>query len=172
MVDVPFKRTDPCTTLLALQVIDELLLIVALPPIETIPLDVTMLEDVTVEEPSCILSQLDVIVADAEIVEPPKRTLVPSDKKEETLVTIAPPFLITEPLAVVFTDVVDAPLTKAEPSGTRLALQVIEALAVVLPEKSICLSGIALAEELAVTVAEASFTSPVLNANLPYLKLP
>ena len=75
---------------------------------------------------------------------------------DDVALDIPPEFLVTEPLAVVFTDVVDAPLTKAEPCGTRLALQVIEALAVVLPEKSICLSGVALAEELAFTVAEAS----------------
>ncbi len=156
VTETPLRRTDPCTTLLALQVIDELLLIVALPPIATALSDVTVLEDVTVEAPSCILSQDARLVDVDAIVTTEDNTLVATNATEAVPSTVAAAFLILEPLAVVFTDVVDAPLTKAELCGTRLALQVIEALAVVLPEKSICLSGVALAEELAFTVAEAS----------------
>ncbi len=54
-------------------------------------------------------------MADTEIVEPLKRTLTPSTKMVEVFVTVALLFLVTEPLAVVFTDVNDCPLTKADP---------------------------------------------------------
>ena len=66
----------------------------------------TVAELLTVAEPPKVAVALDVVVA---VVE-----------------TVALPPLITEPLAVVFTEVVDVPLTRAEPSGTLLALQVID----------------------------------------------
>lgn len=73
VTETPLRRTDPCTTLLALQVIDELLLIVALPPIATALSDVSVLEDVTVEAPSCILSVfIEVAVLASRDANPPR----------------------------------------------------------------------------------------------------
>ena len=74
---------------------------------------------------------------------------------------VPPVFLITEPLAVVLTEVVLVPFTSAEPSGTLRALHVIAEVAVVEALLEIFLSQVAEVDELADTVAEASCTVPV-----------
>jgi len=76
-------------------------------------------------------------------------------------------FLITEPFAVVFTEVVEVPLIRAEPSGTLLALQVIFALALIVEVAGVILPALQVVDELAFAVAEPLRTAPVEYANSP-----
>ena len=66
--------------------------------------------------------------------------------------TVALLVLTLEPLPEVVTVVVDAPLINAEPSGTLLALAVIDAVAVKEQAASITLTHEAVTEEVALTI--------------------
>jgi len=141
---------------------------VALPLTLTLPLAVIVEFDEILAEPYLALStEIETVALALTVALPPTVKFAVAVVEDVTLdVALAP--LITEPFAVVFTEVVETPLMRAEPSGTLLALQVILALAFTVADVLCCLFAVQDVEELALAVAEPSRTAPVEYANLPY----
>ena len=69
------------------------------------------------------------------------------------LVTVALTFLIREPLAVVFTEVVDEPFIKAEPCGTLLAEALVVEVTLQTADASVIISPLQDVDDVAVPVA-------------------
>ena len=141
---------------------------VALPLTLTLPLAVIVEFDEILAEPYLALStEIETVALALTVALPPTVKFAVAVVEDVTLdVALAP--LITEPFAVVFTEVVETPLMRAEPSGTLLALQVIFALALTVADDFLVVPAVQDVEELTLAVAEPSRTAPVEYANLPY----
>ena len=108
-------------------------------------------DGVAVAEPFTINTLEAVIEATADTVAEPLAVLKASVVMVASGVAVALPSLTLEPLPVVVTVVVDVPLIKAEPSGTRLALADTFATTDAVAEPSRFLRQEAVADDVAVT---------------------
>jgi hypothetical protein len=95
------------------------------PNLTLLHIEAVVQADVTVALALIMNTPFALVVAVAVGVASPSLTLIELIELVAVVLDIALVSLILEPLAVESTEVVDAPLTRAEPSGTLLALALI-----------------------------------------------